>query len=107
MKRIVLLTILATASPALAQNYCYEPSVPRCLTAYGTFDDEYSFDSCRREMTRYQSDVESYNRCLADWVDETVDEAQSKQSSAISQYDRAVHYWNCMADDPDGYCSRP
>lgn len=107
MKTLPLIYLLSLAQAAAAQSGCYQPSQPHCLTAYGTFEDEFSFDMCRRDMDGYRREIEDFSNCLANWVQETADDAQSQQDAAIEDYDRAVDYWNCKAADPEGYCSRP
>ena len=82
--------------PSLAALYqCDEPDPPYCLTAYGTFDEEWSFENCRLDMDRYQDEVDDLSECLKDTMED-----------AIEQYDQSVDYWNCMARH-EVYCSAP
>ncbi|MES2667430.1 MAG: hypothetical protein V4712_15130 [Pseudomonadota bacterium] len=120
---------------AKAQSGCSEPRAPYCLTGFTTFEDEYSFNSCRSELETYQDEVQDFSQCLADEVQDLVDEAESKtdvaaaarreaddatseaqdadreaiaaSARAVEAYEDAVEYWNCKAADPDGFCPGP
>jgi hypothetical protein len=81
-------------APAIA---CSEPSAPYCAESYGPFNDEYEFDSCRREMESYQSEVDDFTSCLRRELEEAQDDAERKSSDAISEYSDAVESFNRRA----------
>jgi len=83
---ILVLSLLPGATPALAFYYCTEPTVPSCASRYGSFDDEWEFDRCKREMKNYQSDVETFITCN-----------NSANEQAISDYNDAVKKFNRRA----------
>jgi hypothetical protein len=87
----------AGVESSMALGYCSEPSAPFCATRYGEFDDEYDFDSCRRDMENYASEVEEYIACLQREVDDVVAEAQRESESALSEYNDAVDSFNRRA----------
>ena len=88
MLRLLLIAALALpfASPALAYNFCSEPSPPSCARMFGAFYDESEFDLCRMQMQRYKTEVEDYSACLARAADE-----------AIEEYNLAVKKFNLRA----------
>lgn len=90
-----------------AWSYCTAPDVPRCVTGFSTFEDEYSFNSCRQELDQMRDDVVEHSNCLKRQIDDEVLKAQRADDAAQATYKSAVEYWNCKAQDPDGYCSRP
>lgn len=103
------LTILVV-SEGYAQTYtrsCYEPDAPRCLTAYDTFDNDYSFNSCLRDLNRYDGEVDDYIACLKGQVEDLVSENQGKVDDVNDQRSRSVAYWNCKARDSSSYCPSP
>ena len=72
-----------TTSLANGQSgyFCDEPYPPRCIDAFGTFDDEWSFDQCRDDVEDYVRDVQDFQSCLSNWfeamnweVDDVIDE---------------------------------
>lgn len=102
---IVVLSLLAF--PAIAEvSPCYEPTRPSCLTSFATFEDEFSFDRCRRQLEEYRRQVDTLAYCLTDWTREVYDEAEYVHGKVMGEYDRAVDYWNCMVDQRL-YCSPP
>jgi hypothetical protein len=103
---VFLLFSLILPSSASAQHYCYEPNAPSCLSAYGTFDDQWSFDSCFRALDDYQQDVVEFSECLGRWVEDTTRQAQKESDAVVEKYQSAIEYWNCMADHRS-YCPRP
>lgn len=88
---IVLGAVVATAGPATA--YCSEPSAPSCATRYGSFDDQYEFDRCRREMTSYQSDVEQFVECQ----NSEIRKARDASEEAVREYKSTVDSFNRRA----------
>jgi hypothetical protein len=108
-KRLNLFIFLLWSLPSqtVAQHYCSEPDQPYCLTSFSTFEDEWAFESCRREMDDWADEVVRYGECLANWVEETAATARSEQSDAVSDYQDGVDYWNCKAQNANGYCSPP
>ena len=86
MSRAILiagLVLISTADYASAL-YCSEPDAPYCASRYGSFDDEWDFNRCKREMESYRSEVESYVDCLKDEINETI----SEYEDAVSDFNR-------------------
>jgi len=102
---VALLTVFPTS--AYAVGNCYPPIQPYCLTGISTFDDQFSFDRCRREMDTYRQEIVDHSQCLRDWIDSEVRDAQAQDNQAQEEYSNAIKYWNCKAKDPSDYCSRP
>lgn len=94
--RYVLASLLFF-SPSASFAYCSEPSAPYCATSFGSFDDEDDFDRCKREMESYQSDVERYMSCRNDEAQEAIDEANSDNQKARTEYSNAVDSFNRRA----------
>lgn len=90
LKKIALkaLSILAMSFPApsYATFYCTAPSEPFCLRMSYTYDNEHSFDSCRRSMLNYQEDVVDYQQCL-----------EEEYQRALEELEEAIEHWNCRA----------
>ncbi len=106
MRAVVLSLLLCFPSIAEAQS-CYEPTYPQCLTGFNTFEDEFSFNLCRRAMNDYAQEIENYSRCMGNWVQSVADDAQRSVDRAVSDYEGAIRYWNCKAADPTGFCGSP
>ena len=68
--------------------YCSEPSAPSCASRYGSFDDEWDFERCKREMERYKSDVEEFIDCNNRGARSENEEAISDYSSAVDSFNR-------------------
>ncbi|TIL70286.1 MAG: hypothetical protein E5Y65_23250 [Mesorhizobium sp.] len=85
---MVLLALLLAAKPTsvLAFYYCTEPTAPSCASRYGSFDDEWEFDRCKREMNDYQSEVEAFVACN-----------RSANEQAILEHNEAVKDFNGRA----------
>lgn len=70
-----------------AAYYCSEPDEPYCLSRYGSFEEEWEFDRCRREVQNFVSEVEDFASCLDQAKQEKIDEAN-----------QAVERFNCKAN---------
>lgn len=90
--RLLLSATLAmlTSIPVSAYAYCSEPSAPYCATRYGSFDDQWDFDRCKREMESYQSEIEEFMGC-------NNREARSKNDQASSEYSDTIDSFNRRA----------
>lgn len=97
MRTILIAAIITITAPSLAHAYCSQPSAPYCATQYDSFDDESDFDRCKREMESYQSDVERYMSCRNDEAQTAIDEANSDNEKARSEYSDAVSSFNRRA----------
>jgi len=74
--------------PESAQaQHCVEPSAPYCIDGLLTFDDEWSFSSCRCEVERYVDQVVSFQYCLSNWYDQVGEEAE-----------RVIERFNCRTE---------
>ena len=86
-----LIACLGMLGTTPAQSfYCSEPRQPSCIDAFGTFDNEWSFNSCRSDMERYVSDVARYAACLYEEAEREADDARSEANDAIERF-------NCRA----------
>lgn len=107
-KSIALTTIILLGASGSASAFCSQPSAPSCASGYGSFDDEWEFDSCKRDMETYRSEVESFTLCHQREVDaaneeaedkarearDAASEAESTASSARIEVDRATSDYN-------------
>lgn len=91
MRKSLILTTLALPLlfPATGQAmlYCSEPDPPSCVDSFYTFDDQSSFDRCRRELQSYLTEVSDYRACLMTAADDSADEATD-----------LVERFNCKAE---------
>lgn len=95
MIKLIVTAVIAASTPkvsaaAMQSLYCTEPSEPYCIDAYGTFEDEFSFELCRGEMERYLQEVDRYTECI-------IDEAQREIEEARREADETVERFNCKA----------
>ena len=72
--------------PMLQDRQLERPEKPNCATSYYAFTDSYDFDSCRREIEHFKSEVRNYLACL---------ESESKE--AVSEYNDVVSSFNRRA----------
>ena len=84
----LMVVSMSTPSATFSQSnyYCDEPDPPYCIDRYGTFDDEWSFTRCRREVEYYLDDVADFQQCLSGWFD-----------AAGREADDVVERFNCRA----------
>lgn len=94
MRSVIILAVAAFFSPIGAFAYCSEPSAPSCASRYGSFDDEWEFDRCKRDMEDYRSEVESFISCNND----EIRKAQQASEEAASEYSEAVDDFNKRAE---------
>lgn len=100
----VSFAILLPTSNADAQAYyCTEPNEPYCVDSYGTFEDDYRFQSCRREMESYLREVERYEQCVVDEIRRIADEAQMDVDRVRRDAEDALERFNCKAEG-NSYC---
>lgn len=78
--------LFVSASPAGALMFCTEPDPPSCIDRSGKFDDEWAFDRCRRQVTQYVADVETYVSCL-----------DQNRAAKVKEANRTVERFNCKA----------
>lgn len=98
MRHLLATTLLIFIFPSIpAYAYCYEPSAPSCASRYGSFDDQWEFDRCKREMETYKSEIESYMSCNNRQAEEAIDEARRNNNNASSSYSDAVDSFNRRA----------
>ena len=69
---------------------CYRPNVPYCIDAYGTFDNDWSFQSCKNEVERYVADMNEYSSCI-------IRQAKIEISEAEDETSRTIEKFNCNA----------
>lgn len=84
----------AIGAEAQAQTYnsCFEPAPPDCIDRYGTFDDEWSFNRCKRDVESYIDDVSMFRSCLANW-----------HEAVGYEVDEVIERFNCKARG-ESYC---
>tara|TARA_R110000868_G_scaffold92734_2_gene257222 strand:+ start:15321 stop:15656 length:336 start_codon:yes stop_codon:yes gene_type:complete len=93
----LLVTAPPNASAAVQAYYCSEPIEPYCIDAYGTFDDDYSFRSCRLDVESYLSEVDAYEQCVADELRRVADEAQMDVDNVRREAANVLERFNCKA----------
>lgn len=86
MMRIMTFVIALVATEAKAQLFCTKPIEPRCVTAFGTFDDDWAFDRCKRELNDFVAATKIYIDCL-----------NSERDEAIRQTNEVISRFNCKA----------
>lgn len=91
MKAVTLVRALWLAvlicTPATGQaSSCSEPTKPYCINAFGTFDNDFSFQSCGDDMERFKRNTSDYLECL-----------QRANDDAVEAYNKAVKTFNCGA----------
>lgn len=74
------------AHTASAQNFCYVPNPPYCASRFGSFDDEWEFDRCRREVEAFRDQSRTYVQCL-----------QQERDAAVQKVNDAVEAFNRKA----------
>ena len=62
------------------------PEPPPCAESFGSFLDEYSFNSCRIQMLTYSTEASQYQECL-----------QEESENAAAEYNEAVTSFNRRA----------
>jgi len=72
--------------PMLQDRQLERPEKPNCAASYYAFTDSYEFDSCRREIEQFKSEVRNYLACL---------ESESKE--AVAEYNDVVSSFNRRA----------
>ena len=82
--------LAAAPSDALAVSFCLEPSEPYCISSPFTFDDQFSFDQCKRAVERYLEEVAEYQQC-------TVREANAEVERARTAANETIKEFNCRA----------
>ncbi|MBB6262665.1 hypothetical protein FHS77_003247 [Paenochrobactrum gallinarii] len=107
MRVSLLIALFAPITLANEANafYCSEPSAPFCATRFGSFDDQWDFDRCKREMESYKTEVEDFIECnnraakaeAERAADEAFSKAQRENDDAISEYSSTVDDFNRRA----------
>jgi hypothetical protein len=77
----------ASASTILDFLFWTEPQEPYCIDSYGTFEDEWAFNSCRREVDSYVDEINRYVDCL-----------NREQDEAIRKANEVIERFNCKAN---------
>ena len=110
---LIAVALVAGSFTTPAFAFCSQPSAPSCATGYGSFDDQWAFDSCKRDMESYQSELETFIQCHQREVDaaneeaadkarearDALSEAESKASSARRDVERATSEYNDAVND--------
>ena len=91
MRYLILCGLLAVIpSNALAASFCLEPSAPYCISSPFTFDDQFSFDQCKRSVERYLEEVAEYQQCTVRAANAEVERARIAANETIEEF-------NCRA----------
>jgi hypothetical protein len=93
LKTIVFGFFSLLVSISQASAFCSKPDAPYCASSFGSFDDQYEFDRCKREMESYKDDVESFLRCQ----NLKIEQIRSERQRAIDDYNEAVESFNRRA----------
>lgn len=83
----IALVVSMLGGTAQAYFFCSEPSEPSCVSGYVDFNNQYSFDSCRRDVENYLSEVADYRSCLVRAIDD-----------AAEQANQVIEKFNCKAE---------
>lgn len=86
MRRWLIVFVALVSLSTSALSFCNEPHEPNCIDGVVTFDDNFSFDFCKRDVEAFVSETEDYVRCLK----RTSEEAVAKANGAIEKF-------NCRA----------
>jgi hypothetical protein len=84
LRSMVLVATLVFSSTSAPASYCSEPTPPTCATRYGTFDDQDDFDQCKRKMTYFKTEVETFLSCVRD----EAEQARNGYNSAVEAFNR-------------------
>ena len=90
MKRVLLAATLAFTPCAADAGFCDRPTPPSCLGLLG-LENEFSFEMCRTEMVRYQSDAQAFVEC-----------SRREQNEVVEELNVAIRKFNACARDK--YC---
>lgn len=107
MRTLVFWAALALPSVAQAQHFCTEPMPPGCVMRMETYEDEYSFDRCRRDLDSYRQDVVNFSQCMLDYLDREAENLRREKDAAVLAYEENIRFFNCRARDPDAFCPPP
>ena len=84
---LIVAVTLATPSRGYGiTSICIAPRPPYCTDTTRAFEDQMSFNSCKRDVEGYLSDVDRYVDCL-----------RENQRNAISESKEVVNRFNCHA----------
>lgn len=81
--------LAAMLSCAPAYAFCIQPSAPSCATNFGSFPSEWEFDSCKRDMESYRSEIDTFIQCRQRDVDEVNQQAMELARDAEEAARRA------------------
>jgi len=95
LRAIIISAAIVAIFPINVFAYCSEPSAPSCASSFGSFDDEWEFDRCKRDMEAYRSEVEDFIQCN----NEEARRAQQASEEAASEYSDAVDSFNRRANN--------
>lgn len=79
-----MVALLVVLLPTAGGAYCTAPSAPYCATRYGAFDDADEFERCKRQMTSYKADVETFLACQRDASNQAVTDF----NDAVARFNR-------------------
>lgn len=87
---VSLIALLSVSAGAM--GFCTEPTKPYCVDQYGTFEDEWSFEQCKGDVSTYVRRVKDYAECL-----------EQERQDAILTAQKVIKKFNCKAEG-NPYC---
>lgn len=78
--------IIAASEANAHYRTCYRPDAPFCIDGYGTFDSDWSFQSCKSEVERYVADMNEYSSCVIRQTKREVSEVEDETSRTIEKF---------------------
>lgn len=94
--------LFPVALPAVAAgSYCSAPSLPRCLSGSGGFNDDREASSCRSQLEAYLSGIERRANCLLSVAEEEarrrVEEGRREADEVRDEGREAAARFDCKA----------
>jgi hypothetical protein len=84
MRLLIAACLSRFCSLETVMAYCSEPTAPSCATRFGEFDDQDDFDQCKRKMTYFKIEVETYLSCIGD----EAARIRNDYNSAVERFNR-------------------
>ena len=88
--QLVLAGFFLIVGAVAADAHCATPTAPSCAEKSGRLDDRGEFDSCRREMESYKSEVGLYGECVRGEARNQVEHAAREYNAAVEGFNRRV-----------------
>ena len=85
--RLAIAGIFLIVGTVAAGAHCSTPMAPLCAEKSTLLDNRWEFNSCRREMESYKSEIGIYGDCVRG-------EARNQVEGTIRNYNAAVESFN-------------